>query len=84
MPGSDGPGCRVGRWLPAPVRFGDAYSATYSVIYFGGGRRGGGTRTARGADLQYTIWNFRLEDAVRWYYESRIRVPTLVKHCDYL
>ncbi|MGM0564608.1 MAG: molecular chaperone DnaJ [Pseudomonadota bacterium] len=57
---------------------GDVFGDIFGDI-FGGGRRGGGARRFRGADLQYNL-DLSLEEAVRGT-ETKIRVPTQV-HCE--
>ncbi len=55
--------------------FGDIFEDIFGDI-FGGGRRGGGSRSYRGADLQYNL-ELSLEEAV-FGTEAKIRIPTLV------
>jgi molecular chaperone DnaJ len=58
--------------------FSDVFGDVFGDI-FGGGRRGGGQRQQRGADLRYNL-DMSLEDAVRGK-DLEIKVPTWVS-CD--
>ncbi len=74
-------GVDVGAGVGRGGGFGDIFEDIFGDI-FGGGRRSGGTRSYRGADLQYNL-ELSLEEAV-FGTEAKIRIPTLVScsTCD--